>query len=129
MPGFESKRIGDKVDAFAPDGSEIRLLPELAAGSMVHCRLPVGKVTQAVSHHRVEELWYILAGKGEIWRKQGSNEETTLLEPGLSLSIPLGTTFQFRNIGTEALDFIIVTMPPWAGPEDATLEENHWKSG
>ena len=128
MSTFESKRIGEKVDVYAPDGSEIRLLPQLTGGSMVHGRLPVGKVTQAVRHHRVEELWYILSGKGEMWRKQGEHEEITLLEAGLALSIPIGTTFQFRNIGTEALEFILVTMPPWAGPEDATLEENHWKS-
>jgi mannose-6-phosphate isomerase-like protein (cupin superfamily) len=127
MPEFDSKTISEKVDAIAPDGSEIRLLPQLPGGSMVHCRLPQGKVTQAVSHHRVEELWYILAGKGELWRKQGDIEEVTRLVPGLALSIPIRTSFQFRNIGDEALEFIIVTMPPWSGPDDATIEENHWE--
>lgn len=127
MSKFDTKRVGEQADVIAPDGSEIRLLPELGAGSMAHCRLPIGMVTQAVSHHRVEEIWYVLSGKGEIWRKQDSYEETTLLEAGVSITIPVGTIFQFRNIGDEPLDIILVTMPPWAGPNDAILEENHWE--
>jgi mannose-6-phosphate isomerase-like protein (cupin superfamily) len=124
---FETKTLSEKPDTHAPDGSEIRFLPQLQGGSMVHGRLPVGMVTQAVRHHRVEELWYILSGKGEIWRKQGDKEEETILTAGMGISIPIGTSFQFRNIGDENFDFVIVTMPPWAGADDAILEENHWE--
>jgi hypothetical protein len=37
----------------------------------------------------------------------------TLLEPGVSLSIPFGTQFQFRCDGSAPLDIVAVTMPPW----------------
>lgn len=127
MPKFDTKVVGKQVDAFAPDGSEIRLLPTLSGGSMAHCRLPVGMVTQAVQHPRVEEIWYVLSGKGEIWRKQATDEAITSLETGVSVTIPVGTIFQFRNIGNVPLDIILMTMPPWAGPEDAIKEENHWE--
>jgi mannose-6-phosphate isomerase-like protein (cupin superfamily) len=125
---FETKKLGETRDALAPDGSEIRTLLELAGASMVHCQLPVGTVTQAVKHRSVEELWYVLSGKGEIWRKMGELEETTVLEAGVSISLPLGTTFQFRNIGEEALEMILVTVPPWPGADEAIIQENHWET-
>ena len=127
MTAFESKQLGKDYDALAPDGSEIRLLPEVEGASMVHCQLGVGVVTQAVTHRTVSELWYVLAGKGEIWRKQGEKEDVTILEVGLGLSIPLGTHFQFRNIGDVPLEMILVTLPPWPGADEAILVENYWK--
>ena len=127
MPSFETKRVGANYDALAPDGSQIRSLLELSGGSMVHCQLPVGTVTQAVKHRTVEELWYVLSGKGEIWRKQDGREEITLLEAGISISVPLGTSFQFRNIGDMPLEMILMTMPPWPGADEAIPQDNHWE--
>jgi mannose-6-phosphate isomerase-like protein (cupin superfamily) len=40
---------------------------------------------------------------------------------GTSLSIPVGTTFQFRNTGPGTLAAVGVTMPPWPGPGEAEL--------
>ena len=114
-------------DALAPDGSEIRLLASVLGGSMVHCRVPAGSVTLAVRHRTVEELWLVLSGRGEIWRKQGSEERTDILESGTSLALTLGTHFQFRNVGTAPLDIAIVTMPPWPGMAEAERVEDHWK--
>jgi mannose-6-phosphate isomerase-like protein (cupin superfamily) len=128
MSLFETKQLGLNYDVIAPDGSEIRLLPELTGGSMAHCQLPVGAVTKAVSHRTVEELWYVLEGRGEIWRKQGSKEEITRLKAGVSISIPQGTIFQFRNIGDLPLQIILVTMPPWTGPDEAIPQQNHWEA-
>src|SRR5688572_14160734 len=127
MPAFETKRLGQNYDVIAPDGSEIHLLPILAGGSMVHCQLPVGMISQAVTHRTVEELWYVIAGKGEIWRKQGEIEEITVLEPSVSITIPLGTIFQFRNIGDTPLELILVTLPPWPGPDEAIPQQNYWE--
>jgi mannose-6-phosphate isomerase-like protein (cupin superfamily) len=127
MGTFETKRLAEKADTLAPDGSEIRFLPQVRGGSMVHCRLAVGQVTQAVRHPRVEELWYVLAGQGEIWRKQGEAEEITPLEAGTALTLIRETTFQFRNTGETALEILIVTLPPWAGAQDAIVEQNYWE--
>ncbi len=125
-PPFESRTLSADPDVFAPDGSEIRLLPALARGSMVHCRLQPGQTSLAVRHRTVEELWYVIAGRGELWRRQDRREEVAALLPGTAHTIPLGTHFQFRNTGDEPLDIVIVTMPPWPGEAEAVRVEDHW---
>lgn len=126
MQDFESVSLPETVDVIAPDGSEIRFLPALKGGSMVHCKLHLGEVTKAVSHKTVEEIWYILGGRGELWRKQGSREEIAALLPGTAHTIPQGVAFQFRADPTEGLQFIIVTMPPWPNMEEAVPVPDHW---
>lgn len=116
-------------DVLAPDGSEIRLLCQRPGGSMVHCSLPPGAASVPVSHRTVEEIWYFLGGTGEVWRKLEGREEITEARPGLSLTIPLGTHFQFRNTGQEPLAFVIVTMPPWPGEDEAFEVEGPWPAG
>ena len=37
----------------------------------------------------------------------------TVLTPGVSIDIPVGTAFQYRCNGAEALRFLCITMPPW----------------
>jgi mannose-6-phosphate isomerase-like protein (cupin superfamily) len=111
--------IGTSYDVIAPDGSEIRSGLTLGGGSMVHCTLLPGGITQAVKHKTVEEVWYFIQGYGQVWRAEGEFSETVDVRPGTFLTIPLGTHFQFRNIGDEALVFIICTMPPWPGPDEA----------
>ena len=123
----ETKAIPKKCDVIAPDGSEIRLLPALRSGSSVHCTLPAGKVSQAVRHKTVEEIWHVLEGEGEIWRRDKSGTETVVgLQKGVSLTIPLGTSFQFRALAGRPLEIFIVTMPPWPGNDEAEAVSNHW---
>jgi mannose-6-phosphate isomerase-like protein (cupin superfamily) len=123
---FETKRLQTKYDYLAPDGSEIRLLPAMQGGGLAHCALGVGKASQAVVHKQVEEIWYFLEGQGQVWRKQGEREAVADVSPGLALTIPPGTRFQFRNTGAADLCFVIVTMPPWTNADEATAVENYW---
>lgn len=123
---FASAQPADACDVIAPDGSEIRFLPQVKGGSMVHCTLPPGAVSLAVSHKTVDELWYVLAGAGELWRRQDGREEVVPLLPGTAHSIPLSTQFQFRNPGAMPLTFVIVTMPPWPGMDEAMRVADHW---
>jgi mannose-6-phosphate isomerase-like protein (cupin superfamily) len=116
---MNTSKLKDRYDVLAPDGSEIRELLKSERGSMVHCTLPAGKTTQAVKHKTVEECWYFLSGEGEVWRKEGDREEVTVVTPGVALNISLGCHFQFRNTGTRPLTFVIITMPPWPGPNEA----------
>lgn len=128
MRRFESNQVAQDYDALAPDGSEIRLLHSLAGVSVVHCRLPAGAVTIPVRHRTVEEVWFFLAGAGQVWRKQGEREQVLDVAPDHSLTIPLGTDFQFRNTGDVPLEFIIATTPPWPGEDEAVLvEDARWK--
>lgn len=123
---FRTKVRSQDVDALAPDGSEIRLLCQVNGGSMAYCVLQPSGVSLAVAHRTVEEVWYFVEGKGQVWRKQGAREEVTDVYPGLSLSIPLGTHFQFRTIGDEPLGFVIATMPPWPGADEAVRVDDYW---
>ncbi|MDE2858843.1 MAG: cupin domain-containing protein [Chloroflexota bacterium] len=124
---YESRVVSDDYDALAPDGSEIRLLHQLEGASVVHCTLPVGAVSIPVTHRTVEEIWYFLGGQGQVWRAQGSREQVLDARPGVSLTIPLGTHFQFRNTGDVPLEFVIMTTPPWPGEDEAiVLEAGCW---
>ena len=124
---WHTARVGAACDTLAPDGAEIRLLVQVPRGSMVHCRLPPGEVTTAVRHRTVEEVWFCSAGRGEVWRQSGAAEETVAVEPGVALSIPLGTSFQFRATGPEPLDLVITTMPPWPGADEAVAVDGKWE--
>ena len=123
---WETRSVPERLDVLAPDGSEIRALLRVGGGSMVHCTLPPGRVTQAVRHRTVEEVWFFLGGHGQVWRKQGEREEIVDVGPGLALSIPLGTHFQFRTLGDEPLTFVITTMPPWPGADEAVGVPGVW---
>ena len=127
MTAFESKGVKSKYDLLAPDGSEIRLLHSLSGASVVHCALPVGGVSIPVRHRTVEEVWYFLAGEGQVWRKQGEHELVLDVRSGVSLTIPLGAAFQFRSTGAVPLEFIITTTPPWPGKDEAVrLDAGRW---
>ncbi len=113
-------------DAVAPDGSAVRVLLRLAGGSMAHFELAAGQVSRAVAHRRVDEIWYILHGRGEMWRGQDGREETVPLVAGACVSIPAGTRFQFRSAGPGPLAAVAVTMPPWPGEDEASQVSGTW---
>src|SRR5690242_21126204 len=119
MKPYETKTLGAGVDAIAPDGTAVRLLLSLAGGSLAHFELPAGAVSRGVSHRTVEEIWFVVGGRGAIWRSQDGVERIDALEPGAALTIPLGTAFQFRAEPGSPLAFVAITMPPWPGKEEA----------
>ncbi|HEX8968424.1 MAG TPA: cupin domain-containing protein [Chloroflexota bacterium] len=124
---WATARIAPDYDVLAPDGSEIRELVQTSRGSMVHCTLPAGHVTRAVRHRSVDEVWYCLAGNGEVWRRAADAAQAVdPIVPGAALSIPGGVEFQFRALGEAALEILIVTMPPWPGADEAVAVEGHW---
>lgn len=114
-------------DAIAPDGSEVRLLCATVRGSMAHFRLPPGAVSKAVAHRTVEEIWYVIAGFGRLWRRlPGDRDEVTPLAAGASVTLPIGAHFQFRNDGASSLDIVAVTLPPWPGDGEAYMVDGIW---
>jgi mannose-6-phosphate isomerase-like protein (cupin superfamily) len=127
MASFETMTLPAEPTVLAPDGSEVRVLLQLAGGSMAHFRLRPGQTSIAVAHRSVEELWYVVSGRGEMWRRQGAREETEPLVPGSCVSIPVGTAFQFRCTGDEPFDAVAVTMPPWPGRDEASTVEGAWQ--
>ena len=124
---FETGRLGAKPDATAPDGTAVRLLLGLEGGGMAHFELPAGAVSHAVTHRTVEEIWYVISGRGTLWRRSEAGEDMEALAPGVSVTIPLGTEFQFRADDCGPLAFVAITTPPWPGKDEAVAVEGPWE--
>jgi len=126
MSDFRTKRLPVQRDAIAPDGSDVRVLLGLTGGGMAHFELAPGRTSIAVTHRTVEEIWFFLSGQGEMWRKLREQEEVVPVEPGVCITIPVGTHFQFRSFGQEPLAAVGVTMPPWPGEAEAYPVQGKW---
>lgn len=124
---FTTMHADNAAGVTAPDGSAVRPLCALpGAASFARFDLAPGQVSRAVSHASVQEIWYIVAGSGQMWRSQDGRDELTSLEAGVCLTIPLGTTFQFRA-GHDGLRAVAVTIPPWPEDQDeARFEHGVW---
>jgi mannose-6-phosphate isomerase-like protein (cupin superfamily) len=61
-----------------------------------------------------------------MWARLGSSEEIVVF-PGVSINVPTGTQFQFRNDGDVTFEAIGVTMPPWPGADEALQVEGIWE--
>ena len=135
-------RRAEQPDLYAPDGSEIRLLTDGRHGavksSVVEVTLPAGQVSRPVYHRTVEETWYILEGRGKVWRcppgmvspelAEGSDHDAALADPqdvsqGDALVIPTGWRFQFAASPEAELRFLCHTTPPWPGEDEAVPAE------
>lgn len=120
--------LPESYDAKSPAGADIRFIMDGPTGNMIHSTVPVGQINRATRHKTVSEFWYVLEGKGQIWRSDGSRESTVDLEPGVSIDIPVGTAFQYRSDGPEPLKFICISMPPWPGDDEAEYVPGTWQS-
>jgi mannose-6-phosphate isomerase-like protein (cupin superfamily) len=123
---WQTTRLPARRTVVAPDGSDVRVLLGLAGGGMAHFELAAGETSIAVVHRTIEEIWYFLRGRGEMWRQAGGREEIVAVGPDVCLTIPVGTRFQFRSLGPEPLAAIGVTMPPWPGPDEAVVTDGPW---
>ncbi len=126
---FQTMQLPGPPDAVAPDGSDVRVLLRLGRGSMAHFELAAGQVSRPVAHRFVDEIWYVLHGHGQMWRRQARREETVDLRPGTCVSIPAGTHFQFRADSGGPLAAVGVTMPPWPGAGEAYEVPGAWPAG
>lgn len=126
MSEFATMRLPASPTIVAPDGSDVRVLLPLSGGSMAHFEIGAGRVSEAVRHRTVEEIWFVVSGRGELWRRQGEREETVPLEPGVCVTIPLGTHFQFRAAASEPVAAVGITMPPWPGEGEVVPVHGPW---
>jgi mannose-6-phosphate isomerase-like protein (cupin superfamily) len=121
-------QLSDDYDYLAPDGSEIRLLPEVAGAGLCHCTLPPGAVSQAVTHKTVDEIWHVISGQGQVWRKKGCRELVVDVTAGSSLTISFVDEFQFRNTGQVPLCILIVDSGRWPGSDEAVEVSGKWET-
>ena len=127
LSGFQTKQLPADPDVVAPDGSEVRVLLQVRGGGLAHFELAAGQTSVAVRHRSVEEIWYFVGGRGEMWRKAEDDEEVVAVAVGACITIPLGTLFQFRATGEEPLTAIGATIPPWPGNGEALLVPGPWE--
>ncbi|MDH6118386.1 mannose-6-phosphate isomerase-like protein (cupin superfamily) [Kitasatospora sp. GAS204A] len=127
---YQTWEFADAVELTATDGSSVLPLGELpGAASMARFELAPGAVSRAVSHATVQELWHVVSGSGQLWRRQDGREEVTPLRAGTTVSIPLGTAFQFRADAGAALHIVAATVPAWPGTEtEARIEPGAWQA-
>jgi mannose-6-phosphate isomerase-like protein (cupin superfamily) len=126
---WKTQALRDEPDYLAPDTSEIRLLvgdDRAKRGGVAHCTLPAGKTSQAVQHGTVVEIWYVIEGQGQVWRREDARQEVVEVEPGTCLTIPLSTSFQFRASAAGPLRILIGTFPSWPGPQEAQPIDGNW---
>lgn len=114
-------------DDKSPAGADIRYLIDGKTGNMIHSTVPPFQINRATVHATVDEFWYILEGHGEIWRDNGLESHVTDLLPGTSINIPVGTSFQYRNVSNSDLKLICIAMPPWPGESEATFIDGIWQ--
>lgn len=126
LDAFHTVPLKDEPDTFAPDGSAIRLLARTTRVSMAHGELPAGATSLAIAHRTVDEVWFVLAGEADHWRALDGVEQVVVARAGMSLSIPVGATFQFRTRGEAPFQFIMCTVPAWPGADEAVRMPDHW---
>ena len=120
-------KLGVRFQGPIQQGADIRYLMDGNKGNMIHGTVPPMQTNRATTHVTVSEFWYVLEGEGEIWRKDDTEERVPRLAPGVSIDIPAGTTFQYRNTGDRPMKFICVTMPPWPGGHEASPSNGIWE--
>ena len=96
---FATRHLPVERDVVATDGSDVRVLLGLAGGAMAHFELGPNQTSKAITHRTVEEIWFFLSGRGQMWRRQNGQATIVDVYPGVCLTIPLGTHFQFRSFG------------------------------
>ncbi len=119
---FETTRLTGTCAQVAQDGSSYEGLLGTRHVWLSDCALPSDQTTHAVRHSAHDEIWFVRAGRGQVWRSLDRRQEVTDVEVGMCLTIPSGTAFQFRTIGLEPFRFLIVQAPPWPEDEEAAFE-------
>jgi mannose-6-phosphate isomerase-like protein (cupin superfamily) len=119
--------LPEKPDARSPAGADIRFLMDGSTGNMIHSTLPPRQTGRAVVLATVSEFWFVLEGRGEIWRDDSVGSAVTQLTPDTSIDIPVGTAFQYRNVSDQDLKFICIAMPPWPGDAEAKYVDGIWE--
>ena len=76
--------------------------------SVVLVRLNPGVVIQTHTHPTETETAYVLAGRGRLIH----GDQETVLETGMSVTIPPGIPHSLANLGDGAMELIALHSPP-----------------
>ena len=122
-----TKVIGEKPNYISPGGaSEIRELIQRPQGELTHATCPSGRISHPAALDGLYEMFFVLAGKGQLWRSGGGYEGVTRLHPGRWVAMPPGTAFQYRAEADADLVFLVVVVPRWEKERYRTLDHGCW---
>jgi len=100
----------DRVSPFTTkDGSTIRELMHTGNQSLAEASLTPGQQTQRHYHAASEELYYLVAGEGEM----EIDGERTPVTAGDAILIPPGAWHQITSTGTSELRFLCCCAPAY----------------
>jgi mannose-6-phosphate isomerase-like protein (cupin superfamily) len=106
-------------------GSELRPLIDRATSAITQCSLaeevlPPGKSVTPHHHRRLEEVYYILSGRGRMT----VGDEQSEVRPGDAVYIPVGNRHTLENTGDEPMRLLLVCGPAFFF-EDEILDDSH----
>src|ERR1700757_2175473 len=98
VDSWKSMRLPASPTVKAPDGSDVRVLLAGSRGSCAHFELAGGQTSTAVVHRTVEEIWFFLTGRGQMWLApaEGDGGVIDVLTRD-SLTTPPGAPLHFRS--------------------------------
>ena len=117
-------RYSDIPAYITKDGSEIRELlhPDTHGSrnqSLAEAIIPAGTHTLLHRHRRTEEIYHVIAGRGEM--RMG--DERIPVEPGDSILIPPGTPHCIEALGGESLRILCCCSPAYSHEDTELLED------
>lgn len=124
--GHNHMTLPSEPTAKAPDGSDVRVLLDSSHGGLAHFEFPPSATSPAIRHRTVDELWFFIQGRGQMWTSVGSKDGFDVY-PGVCVSLPVGTSFQIRSFGHEPLAAVGATMPKWPGEGEAEVVSGPWE--
>ena len=126
MSSWQTEDLPEAPDYVSPGGtSEIRLLPSFPSGELAHAKAPPECVAKPAILTGITEVFYVVGGSGELWRRQGESEETIELVVGRSPTIPPGVDFQYRT-HSDPLELIVFSAPRWEREAWSEGEPREW---
>jgi mannose-6-phosphate isomerase-like protein (cupin superfamily) len=112
----------------SPGGaSEIRLLLQRPEGELTHARCPEHRSSQPATVEHTVEMFFVMAGRGFLWRSLDDSEDVVELRPGRSALIPEVARFQYRS--ETDLVFMVATLPQWKPENWRVVEGGPWQPG
>jgi mannose-6-phosphate isomerase-like protein (cupin superfamily) len=95
------------------DGWHLLKSPNL---SVIQERIPPGTAETRHFHHRAQQFFYILSGKG-VMEVDG---RSIVLTAGEGIRIPAGVAHQMRNDSGDEVHFLVISQPPSHGDRENT---------
>lgn len=119
---MEVRNRGDADPFTTLDGSTIRVLLDAQLGgageqSLAEATLAPGQSTQRHFHARSEEIYVVLAGRGEM----ELDGDRRLVGPGDAVLIPPGSRHRIEAVAESELRFLCCCAPAYSD-EDTFLE-------